>query len=310
LLTQARSHTESPSCHHSRHRIEQAKLPDPELRYLILGHMEVHREGRPCTPTAPKPRALLTLLLLNANRTSSVGTLIDELWGGHPPRSAAAALQMYVSGLRRVLDPRHSLDGRDARQHPVLRTTGFGYLLRVEPDALDLERSRKQAALGRRSLAAGECAAAGEQFRSALALWRGRALEDVGHHHIPAYYRARLEEERLALTHDRIGTDICGRRAREVIAELEELCARHPLHESFHEQLMTALADAGRRAEALDAYARARRAMIAETGIEPGPNLQSVQRALLNGLRPVLAGHERCRRREHNSSSTVGGTFR
>lgn len=265
-------------------------------RYLILGPVEVHLAGRPCTPTALKRRALLALLLLHANKTFSVDTLIDELWDGRPPRSAVAALQMYVSGLRRTLDPGHSQGGRDARQHPLLRTAGSGYVLRVGPGELDLDGFRKAAVLGRGLLASGDCRGAGEAFRDALAMWRGSPLGDLGQAGLPAHYGVRLEEERLALIHDRIGADTCQGRAREVVGELEELCARHPLREAFHEQLMLALADTGRRAEALDAYTRARRAVVENMGIEPGPALQTAQHTLLGGGRPANAGHERCRR--------------
>ncbi|MCJ0871246.1 AfsR/SARP family transcriptional regulator [Streptomyces sp. AP-93] len=263
--------------------------------YLLLGPLEVRRSGVPCTPTPLKRRALLAVLLLHANRLASADMLIDELWDGHPPRSAAATLQMYVSGLRRTLDPAHGRAGGDPRRHPVLRTTGSGYVLSVEPGELDLDLCRTLAALGRRLLASGDCSAASKSFSAALAMWRGRPLADLGPARLPAYYAVRLEEERLALLHDRIGADICAGRAQEVVAELAELCARHPLREGFHEQLMLALAGTGRRAEALDAFARARRVVVEGTGIEPGPGLQAVQRALLGGLHPSAPVHGRCR---------------
>ncbi|MDH2388885.1 AfsR/SARP family transcriptional regulator [Streptomyces sp. HNM0663] len=262
--------------------------------YLVLGPLEVRRAGVPCTPTARKRRALLALLLLHANRSFPVDALIDELWGGRPPRSAVATLQMYVSGLRRTLDPGHSREGRDPRRHPLLRTSGSGYLLCVRPGELDLDRFRAAAAHGRELMAAGDCPAATESFRQALALWRGTPLGDLGQSGLPAHYAVRLEEERLALVHDRVGADICRGRAHEVVGELEELCARHPLREGFHEQLMLALAATGRLAEALDAYARARRTVVENTGIEPGPGLRSTQQALLTGALPGNAGHERC----------------
>ncbi|WP_267243392.1 AfsR/SARP family transcriptional regulator [Streptomyces sp. PR69] len=265
-----------------------------EPMYLLLGPLEVRRAGMPCTPTARKRRALLALLLLHANRTLPVDALIDELWDGRPPRSAVATLQMYVSGLRRTLDPGHSREGRDARRHPLLRTSGAGYLLRVRPGELDLDRFRTMAVHGRELMAAGDCPAAAESFRQALALWRGTPLGDLGQSGLPAHYAVRLEEERLALVRDRIGADICRGRAHEVVGELEELCARHPLREGFHEQLMLALAATGRLAEALDAYARARRTVVDNTGIEPGPGLRSTQRALLSGDLPANTGHDRC----------------
>ncbi|MEU3913074.1 MULTISPECIES: AfsR/SARP family transcriptional regulator [Streptomyces] len=267
-----------------------------EPSYLVLGPLEVRRAGAVCTPSQLKRRALLAILLLHANRMASADMLIEELWDGHPPRSAQATLQMYVSGLRRTLDPGHGRAGGDPRHHPVLRTAGCGYVLHVEPGDLDLDRSRARAALGRDLRTAGDCAAASGAFSAALAMWRGRPLADLGPARLPAYYAVRLEEERLALVQDRIGADICAGRSGEVIAELAELCARHPLREGFHEQLMLALAASGRRAEALDAYARVRRVVVADVGIEPGPGLQAVQRALLGGLRPTGPEHGRCRR--------------
>ncbi|MFD8143299.1 BTAD domain-containing putative transcriptional regulator [Streptomyces sp. NPDC059708] len=269
--------------------------PD-EPSYLLLGPLEVRRAGAVCTPGRLKQRALLAVLLLHANRLACAEMLIEELWDGRPPRSAQATLQMYVSGLRRTLDPGHGRAGGDPRRHPVLRTSGSGYVLRVEPGELDLDRSRARAAVGRDLRGAGDCAAAGEAFRAALAMWRGRPLADLGPARLPAYHAVRLEEERMALLQDRIGADICAGRSAEVIAELAELCARHPLREGLHEQLMLALASAGRRAEALDAYARVRRVVVADVGIEPGPGLQAVQRALLGGLPPTGPEHGRCRR--------------
>lgn len=263
--------------------------------YLVLGPLEVRRSGVTCTPTPLKRRALLAVLLLHANRLASADMLIDELWDGHPPRSAAATLQMYVSGLRRTLNPAYGRAGGDPRRHPVLRTAGSGYVLEVGPGELDLDLSRARSALGRRLLAAGDCGGASEAFSAALAMWRGRPLADLGPARLPAYYAVRLDEERLALVHDRIGADICAGRSQEVVAELAELCARHPLREAFHEQLMLALAGTGRRAEALDAFARARRVVVDGTGVEPGPGLQAVQRALLGGLQPSAPVHGRCR---------------
>lgn len=215
-------------------------------RYLVLGPLEVRRAGAVCTPSPLKHRALLAVLLLHANRLASADMLIDELWDGHPPRSAAATLQMYVSGLRRTLDPEHGRTGGDPRRHPVLRTAGSGYVLSVAPGELDLDLCRALAARGRRLLADGDCGAASESFSGALSMWRGRPLADLGPARLPAYYAVRLEEERLALLHDRIGADICAGRAQEVVADLAELCARHPLREAFHEQLMLALACTGR----------------------------------------------------------------
>ncbi|MFJ6939360.1 BTAD domain-containing putative transcriptional regulator [Streptomyces sp. NPDC101132] len=215
--------------------------------YLVLGPLELRRGGLPCTPTPLKHRALLALLLLHANRPASVDTLVAELWGGRPPRSAVATLQMYVSALRRVLAPGHRLGGGDARRHPVLRTSGSGYLMAVAPGELDLDLFRARAARGRELLAGGDCAAAGAAFRSALALWRGLPLGDLGQACLPPHYALRLSGERLGVLYERIGADLCAGRAREVVAELRELCARHPLYEGFPELLVQAQAGSGQR---------------------------------------------------------------
>ncbi len=254
----------------------------PVLRFNILGSLEVFRDGQPCTPTAPLQRALLALLLLHGNELLPVGRIIDALWGHRPPRSALAALQMYISAVRRILTPSDGSSKGAHRQHPVLRTQPCGYVFRVESDQLDLYRFRSLATQGRRQLANGDCAEASELFRQALAIWRGPALADLSRSDAMDRYTVRLEAERLALLQERIGADLCQGRGLAVIGELEELCARHPLRESFHQQLMQALYLSGNRAEALKVYHRARRTMIDEAGIDPGPGLRMMQQAVLN----------------------------
>jgi DNA-binding SARP family transcriptional activator len=214
-----------------------------------------------------------------------------------PPRSAAATLQLYISDLRRVLDCGHAEAGRAPGRHPVLPSRPAGYELSVQPGELDLYRFRALAAVGRDRITGGRCAEAAEAFADALALWRGpAALGDLGRADLAPSYTARLDEERLALLYDRIGTEICRGRGPAAVPELQELCARHPLREQFHEQLMLALCAAGRRAEALDVYARARRTLIHEVGIEPGPGLRAAQQAILDGRAPCDAAHRDCRR--------------
>lgn len=265
--------------------------PRHPLRYRLLGPVEIVRDGEPCTPSALKLRALLAVFLLHANEALAADRLIDELWRCAPPRSAAATLQAYISALRRILDPAHGRAGRHPRQHPVLQTHPSGYLLAVKPGELDLHRFRALAALGRDRLADGRCGQAGEMFGRALVLWRGPALSDLSRADLMAHYTTRLEEERLALLHERIAADVCCGRGSAVVVELQELCARHPLRETIHEQLMLALCAAGRRAEALDAYARARRILVDDVGVEPGPALRAAQQAVLEGREPRNGAH-------------------
>lgn len=269
-----------------------------EPRYFVLGPVRILRDGRPCTPSALKQRALLALLLLSANKPVPTHRLFEGLWGSHPPRAAAATLQMYVTGLRRALDPGHGAARRDPRNHPLLATEATGYRLRVAPGELDLDRFRTHAAAGRRHLAEGRCVQADDAFRRALALWQGRPFADLEQSGGFASYGVRLEEERLALLGEHLDCVLCRGRSHEVadaIGELHELCAAHPMRESFQEQLIRALVRAGRRAEALGVYAKVRGTMVAELGIEPGPGLRAAQLVALEAREPYAAAHRNCR---------------
>lgn len=266
------------------------------FEYRILGPLEIIRDGRTCTPQATKQRALLALLIYHANEHLTTHRLIDELWDSRPPASAHATLQMYVSAVRRTLFPAHSGADRDPRRHPILRTECSGYVMRIEPEDLDLTRFRALAERGRSAVRDGRCAEAGEHFRQALALWRGTALADLSHTGMLAHYALRLDEERLAIWQERIGADMCRGWSTEVVGELEELCAKYPLREFFYEQLMYALYHSGRRAEALKVYTRAHQIMVEDVGIGPGPGLCAAQQAILSG-QPLPGGRHAGHRR-------------
>lgn len=284
--------------------------PGGRLRFGILGPLEVLQDGESRTPTAPLQRALLTLLLLHGNELLPVTRIIDTLWGDRPPRSAVPALQGYISAVRRVLTPSWARAG-NARRHPLLLTRPTGYVLRVENDQLDLYEFRRLASAGRQRVRDGQCAEASALFQQALAIWRGPALADLHRCGAVDRYAVRLETERVALLEERIGADLCQGRCLELVGELEELCARYPLRESFHEQMMLALHRSGRRAEALRVYQRAHQTMVEEAGIEPGPGLRALQQAILNGIEPASrlspsarAGHPCCagpRNRQDNA---------
>ena len=251
-----------------------------QTQFRILGPLEVQHGDEPLSLSA-KQRHLLAILLLNANRVVSTDRLIDELWGESPPETAPNALQVYVSQLRKVLPG-------DAESAPIARRDP-GYLLRVEPGQLDLERFEKLAAEGRERLAAGDAAAAAATLGEALALWRGRALADVDEH--LGAEAERLEELRVAVLEQRIEADLALGKHAEVVAELERLVQEHPFRERLRAQLMLVLYRAGRQADALEAYRAARRTLVDELGIEPGEELQRLERAILDHD-PALAGPE------------------
>jgi DNA-binding SARP family transcriptional activator len=239
------------------------------MEYRILGPLEAWDGGREVSLGGPKPRALLAVLLLHANEVVPADRLIDELWGEDSPEDAAAALRVNVSRLRKALP------------QDVLTTRSPGYLVRVEPDDLDLHRFERLVDEGRSLLARGLASDASQRLRDALSLWRGAALADFAYEDFAQAAIARLAEIRLAAVELRIDADLALGRHDELVGELEALVAEHPLRERLRGNLMTALYRSGRQAEALDAYQGARRALVNGLGIEPSPALHELERAIL-----------------------------
>jgi DNA-binding SARP family transcriptional activator len=260
------------------------------VEFRVLGPLEVLADEAPLALGGAKQRALLAILLLNANAVVSRDRLIDELWGGEPPKTAAKSLQVLVSQLRSALEPERSA-GQPGR---LLLTRAPGYLLQLEPEQLDLERFQRLAHEGREALGAGDPQSARQQLSEALALWRGPPLAEFAYADFAQREISRLDDLRLAALEDRIQSDIeCGRHA-EVIGELERLVAEDPMRERPRAQLMLALYRSGRQAEALEAYNAGRRVLVDELGIEPGRELKELQAAILEqdpaiDLRPPTA---------------------
>ena len=239
------------------------------MDFRILGPVEVRQEGRSLPLGAGHQRALVALLALEANRVVSTDRLIDGLWGEEPPPTALAALQGHVSGLRRTL-------GAD-----VVETRRPGYVLRAGPEDVDVARFDRLREEARAALDRGDAEAAATGLRAALELWRGEPLADVASAPFAVAEAARLEDLRLGAIEDRIDADLALGAAGGLIGELERLVAGHPLRERLRGQLMVALYRSGRQAEALDAYRAARRALVTELGIEPGPALRDLERRVL-----------------------------
>jgi DNA-binding SARP family transcriptional activator len=236
------------------------------MDFRLLGPLEVVSEhDQPIALGGVKQRSVLAALLLQANEVVSTDRLIDQLWGAAPPATAAKSIQVYVSRLRKALG-----EGR-------LSTHGHGYLLRAEPEELDLARFEQLAGEARRAAPEG----AARKLREALALWRGPALADLAYERFAQVEIARLEEMRLAVLEQRIDADLaCGRHA-ELVGELEALVARHPLRERLRCQLMLALYRSARQAEALEAYRAARRELQEELGLDPSTELRQLEQAIL-----------------------------
>ena len=241
-----------------------------DLDFLVLGPFEVMRDGRPVALGTPKARQLLATLVLEAGRSVTIDTVIDELWGDQPPSDAAGSIQTYVSRLRTALGDRS-----------LLETRGTSYRLAIERDRCDAARFEDLARLGAEQLAAAQDAQAAQTLRDALALWRGSALEDVGGPRAQAE-AVRLEELRLGTIEHRIEAELVSRSPAELAAELEVLTGRHPLRERFWALRMRALYRAGRQAEALAAYDACRERLVEELGIDPSEELRAVHDAILH----------------------------
>ncbi len=239
------------------------------MEFRILGPLEVWDGGSDVSPSGPKPRALLAVLLLHPNEVVPSDRLVHELWGEHSPEDAAAALRVNVSRLRKALP------------QDVLETRSPGYLLRVEPDQLDLHRFERLVDEGRSLFARGLASDAAERLRQALALWRGSALADFTYESFAQGAIARLEEIKLAAVELRLDADLALGRHDELVGELGALVAEYPHRERLRMYLMKALYGSGRQAEALDAYQHARRALVDGLGIDPSAALQELERAIL-----------------------------
>jgi DNA-binding SARP family transcriptional activator/tetratricopeptide (TPR) repeat protein len=250
-----------------------------ELEFCLLGPLAVRRDGAVVPVSGSKQRALLAALLLNAGRTMTTDELAEALWGTRPPPSARASLQTYVMRLRKSLG--------DADRSRIVAES-HGYRIRVAPGELDVDRFAADLAAARDAIRAAAWPDAAARLRAALALWRGQPLADVASPALALREAPRLVEMRLQALEARIDADLHLGEHTEVIVELRQLTAAHPLRERLHGLLMIALHRAGQRADALAAYQAARRAMIAELGAEPGRELRELQRQVL-AADPALA---------------------
>lgn len=234
-----------------------------------MGPVEAVRDDNPIPLGAPKQRALVAVLLLNANEVIARERLIDALWAGNPPRAAVQSLQVYVHGLRQAL-------GADR-----IETRGTGYRLRLGPGELDYERFERLIEGASQALATERPADAAEDLRAALGLWRGSPLADLSGEAVAETEAPRLDDRRvhaLELLHD---AELALGRHDDLIPELERSIAEEPYRERFRAQHVLALYRSGRQTDALEAYRAARDVLVEELGIDPGPELQELERLIL-----------------------------
>jgi DNA-binding SARP family transcriptional activator len=249
------------------------------VEFGLLGPLVVRCGGSGVSVSAGKQRVLLAALLLRANQVVSSTDLAAAIWEGHPPETARVTLQNYVKRLRQALGP---------TGYERIVTRPAGYLIEVGPGELDVAGFGELQAAGRAAARAGAWETASAQFGAALALWRGRPLADVPSQVLAVAEVPRLAGMRLDAVEARIDADLHLGRHREVIAELQVLAGAEPLRERLHELLMLALYRSGQQADALAAYRQARRHLVEEIGIEPGPGLRDLNQKILRSDRALL----------------------
>ena len=246
------------------------------IDFRILGPIEVTRDVEPIRLGGPKQRAVLTILLVHANRVVPVEQIADDLYGDAVPATAVAQVRDHVSQLRKLFDERRA----DARES-ILETHAPGYLLRVGPDQLDAFRfeSATEEAFG--ALGRGDVREAASLLRQGLALWRGPPLADFFYEPFAQPTIARLEALRLRALERRIEADLLLGQDGQLVGELEELVREHPLREQLRGHLMLALYRSGRQADALEIYHQTRKVLGEELGIEASPALRELAGKLL-----------------------------
>jgi predicted ATPase/DNA-binding SARP family transcriptional activator len=239
------------------------------MEFRLLGPLEIAEAGVPIQLTARRQRALLAALLLRAGEGVSPDALIEAVWDGDPPASAASVLRLYLSQLRRLLP-----DGRLVRRQP-------GYALVVEPGELDAASFEELFADARRARSEGNPRLARSLVGRALGLWRGAALADFAEAPFALDEAARLDNLRLACTEERFDLDLALGGHEEVVADVERLVAEYPLRERLRGQLMLALYRGGRQADALACYRAGSATLQADFGLDPGPALRELERLIL-----------------------------
>jgi predicted ATPase/DNA-binding SARP family transcriptional activator len=239
----------------------------------ILGPVEALKDGRAVPLARAKPRALLALLALEEGREVPHDRLIEALWGERELRDAKNSLQAQVAQLRRAFETAGTADS--------VLTRPAGYALAFDPSCLDLVQFERLRGAARDALSADDPESASRLLAEALSLWRGEPLGGLGDEPFVAPMASRLSELRVAASEDRIEADLALGRHADVLPELSSLVSDEPYRERLWRQLALALYRSGRQADALDALRNARRILVEELGLEPGPELRRLERAIL-----------------------------
>jgi len=266
------------------------RLAQRTPEYRILGPLEAEVDGRQLELGPPKQRALLVALLVRCGEAVPVERLIDDLWPENPPETARHAIQVYVSRLRRLLDPPNAPTQIVAHSR--------AYELQVAPEAVDLSCFQELVQRGRAEIA-GDPRTAATLVGEAVGLWRGRALADLDGEAGVREVVLELEELRRDALELQVEAELASGQAGELVPKLKRLVGDYPAHEAFQAQLILALYRSGRQQDALDQYGRARDALLHELGLEPGPHLRELQAAILRQDSSLIVEPPELRARRH-----------
>jgi DNA-binding SARP family transcriptional activator len=242
-------------------------------RFVLLGSMALLSGTGPVDAGPPKQRALLATLALRVGQTAAVETLIDHIWEERPPAEARKVLHSYITRARNTL-----AQASGGATDVAIRRSPGGYLLDLDPDHVDVHRFEEL--LVRARMAALSTPDREKLLAEALGLWQGEPLGGV-----PGAWadkvRESLRQQRLGAAVDWADILLAAGAAREVLPVLDSLARDHPLAEALAARLMRALAGSGRKSEALALFARLRRRIGEELGVEPGAELLEAHQLLL-----------------------------
>lgn len=248
------------------------------IEYRVLGGPTVAVDGVDCSPTAPKVRQVMALLLANANHVVQAETIMMELWGETRPASATTTTQTYVYHLRKLF----AHQGIEGPHGEALTTRGKGYVLDIDPQCLDEHNFRELVQRAQTHFYEGRYREASGFVGQAMRIWQGLPYCDVEQGYLLEAHAVNLEELYTRAVELRIESNMSLGMHREMIGELRTLVAQKPLNEWLYGRLIEALGRAGRRSEALDAYQTMRQVLDWELGLNPSEESRRLQAEVLN----------------------------
>ena len=246
-----------------------------EIQFGVLGPLQVSVGSTPIQVGTPKQRAVLAMLIANANRAVSAADLITAIWADKPPAAARISVSAYVSNLRRII----TQSGVDA--HAVVSTAPNGYRLEITTEQSDLARFAAEQQAGNNAVAAGHFESASTHLTAALRQWRGPVLDDLRDFAFTDVLRSELAEDKILAHTARAQAEIACGRAHTIVRELETLVGEHPYREPLWAQLITAYYLTDRQSDALDTYHRLKTALSDDLGIDPAPALRTLYEQIL-----------------------------